>query len=69
MEDPVGVIDPIEEAVDLRAEFALRVGMIGVAAQLHSPILTIRSFFDGHDPPAGVRAIVMTGAEDDASSA
>ncbi len=28
MEDPIGVVDPIEETVDLGAQFALRVGMI-----------------------------------------
>ncbi len=59
VKQPVGVIDPIQKAIDLRAKLAAAVRMVRIAAQLdRDPVL------DGCHPAAAVRAVVMTRSED-----
>jgi len=60
-QDPIGAVDPIEQSVDLRAQFALRVRVRGVASQFDRD-----ATFNRHLPPATVRAVVMAGPKDGA---
>ena len=63
MAQPIGVIDPLEVAVDLAAEGALRHGMVGVAPDVErAPVGAV----DCDLPAAGVRAVVRAGAGYDA---
>ena len=61
VEDAVGAVHAVEEAVDLWAELALAERMVGSAAELHrSPV------GDRDLPAARVRAVVVAGAVDHA---
>ena len=59
MKDPVGVVDPIEEPVDLGAELAAGGGVLR-----RSPEADRRALLHRHLPDTRVRAVVVTGAED-----
>ncbi len=61
-EDPLRVVDPVDELVDLRAQFALGVGVRRVAAHLHGHPAGL-ALLDGDLPSAAVRAVVVTGSE------
>ena len=54
VQEAVGAVDAVEEAVDLRAQLAGAVGVVDAAAQLDGdPVV------DGHRPAARVRAVVV----------
>ena len=61
VQDAVGAVDAVEEAVDLGAQLALAVRVVGVAAELDRDGLG-RAVVDGHRPPARVGTVVVTGA-------
>ena len=54
VQDAVGAVDAVEEAVDLRAQLAVAVGVVGVAAQLDGDAVV-----DGDRPAARVGAVVV----------
>ena len=56
MQNTIGAINPIEEAVDLGAQFTLRIGVLRITAHLDRDAIFYRHF-----PSTGVGAIVMTG--------
>ena len=60
MQQTIGVVHAVEETVDLRAQFAGRVRMIGVAAQGDRRAGVV----DLHHPSARVGAVVMAYAVD-----
>ena len=56
--DPFGAVHPVEEPVDLGAELTGGVRVVGIASEAGC-----HPVGHGHDPSAGVRAVVMTGTE------
>lgn len=61
VENPIGMVDTVEETVDLGAQLAPGVGVVEVATQLDSPAV-----LDGRHPSTGIWTVMVAGAEHDA---